>query len=51
VRVFDDAPGLQLHTSPLEIAFYGGSYSDRVALRPQQEYVPKYILAAAQEAH
>ena len=35
----------------LVIAFYGGSYSDRVALRPQQEYVPKYILAAAQEAH
>jgi CubicO group peptidase (beta-lactamase class C family) len=35
----------------LVIAFYGGSYSDRVSLLPQQEYVPKYILAAVQDAH
>jgi CubicO group peptidase (beta-lactamase class C family) len=34
----------------LLIAFYGGSYSDRVSLRPQQEYVPKYILPAVQDA-
>jgi hypothetical protein len=35
----------------LVIAFYGGSYSDRVSLVPQQEYVPKYILPAIKNAH
>jgi CubicO group peptidase (beta-lactamase class C family) len=30
----------------LVVAFYGGNYSDPVALIPQQEYVPKYILTA-----
>ena len=35
----------------LVIAFYGGSYSDRVALRPQQEYIPIYMLPAIQDVH
>lgn len=30
----------------LLIGFYGGNYSDRVALVPQQVYVPEYILPA-----
>lgn len=28
----------------LLIGFYGGNYSDRAGLIPQQEYIPKYIL-------